>query len=396
MERCLGRLSALLATLLLASELASACQCGGGNVSSCTSLSLGYGVVFVGTVQSIESAPITDLVKIEKSSPAFAPIGPTHLSLRERYRAYKDVVILNFAVQESFKGVHSPKIAIRVGRFAGSCGFETKPGELYFKKGEKYLVYAYEWNGNWITNICSPTRLASVAAPQIEELRRLRDLLAPRVVGDYVAVRTKGATISPSGQTVTLKGSNGDKIPATVQADGRFWIAGIPPGAYEVSATTPPSYRLRAENAFRIKDRVPVNPQSIRVEPDGCTEMELYALPDGEISGRVLDGRGKPLKEASVRLWNADDVSDLGHWWGWERPDEHGTFRLGPLGPGKYVIGVYIWSPEKRKQFMSGSSDAKPELWFYPGVDDLRRARSITLSFAQHRSDILLRVPAVR
>lgn len=93
-----------------------------------------------------------------------------------------------------------------------------------------------------------------------------------------------------------------------------------------------------------------------------------------------------------MHLWNANDVSGLEHWWGGQQTDSRGTFSQGPLSPGKYVLGVYVWSPDQTRRLMAGQ-DAKPSLWFYPGVSLPEHAKIITLGFSEHRRGIQIRVP---
>jgi hypothetical protein len=145
--------------------------------------------------------------------------------------------------------------------------------------------------------------------------------------------------------------------------------------------------------AYRIRDHASVNPKAVEVKPNSCTEIELQAFPDGRISGTVADRRGRPLKGVAVRIWKANSIIDPDHWWGWKETNDHGEFEESQLPPGSYIVGVYIWSPEQLASFTAGGS-GKPTLWFYPGVLDARRATSIPLQFAQHRSSIRIKISA--
>jgi hypothetical protein len=365
---------------------ATACQCGVGEATPCASLS-NYGAILVGTVQSVDNRPLTEFPRFSKTHSGW--------SWREQYRMFKDEVVINFSVQEVFKGTHSSQIAVRVTKFLGSCGFEYKPGELYFQKGKQYLVYAGSWDGHLGTTHCSPTRLATAAVREIEEFRRLRDLPGPRIIGSY-NIHNDYEVQSPAvGQTITFS-SGAKQIATTVQSDGRFSLTSVSPGTYDVTAAVPHNYRIEwyeFGHAYRIRDQVSVNPRAIDVKTDSCTEIELQAFPDGRISGIVVDPRGKPLKGIAVRVWKANRSVDLDHWWGWKETNDHGEFEQSQLPPGSYLVGVYIWPPDQLSSFLAGGS-GKPRLWFYPGVLDPKHARLITLKFAQHRSSIRVSVPA--
>jgi hypothetical protein len=364
---------------------ALACQCGAGPSTPCASLS-SYGAIFLGTVQSVQNRPLSEFLSYYRSHPG--------LSWREEYYGFKDEVIVNFSVQETFKGAPSEKIALRVGKFGGSCGFEYNPGGFYFVKGQQYLVYAGSWKGHLGTTHCSPTKLANMVEREVQELRKLRGIPAPRVIGRYYIVKDYDTKQPAFGRTVTLNG-NGNKIVSAVQSDGHFAMMRVAPGNYDVTASVPFNYEIGwyRFGAFRMSDRVPVNPTTIKVDTGGCTEIELNAIPDGSISGIVVDQTGKPLSGVAVRLWSANKIGDLGHWWGWNQTDNLGQFVQKPLPPGTYVLGAYIWSQEQFSAFMA-SGEGKPALWFYPNVQQVSRATSIRLQFAQHQSHIRMQIPS--
>ena len=372
---------------------ANACQCSGIPQSPCNSLSHS-GVIFLGRVKSIENRPWSEFWSFSRSY--------SGTSLRNRFAMFRDEVIVNFSVEEIYNGDPVRELSVRVGKFLGSCGFEYKPGELYFKKGEKYLVYA-GYSGELLpekaggdvrlrTNHCSGTTLASNAAERIKAYRALKGLQRPLVLGTYNFQPEFNKKIPARGQTVNLVPKTGARSTAAVQEDGSFLLTGISPGGYTLAPTIPRNYRVEFGNGYRRKDFAPVNPSAINVGTDSCTEIELVALPDGTISGTIINSHGKPLSGATVRLWNADAVSGLEHWWGGQQTDARGKFIQGPIAPGKYVVGVYVWSPDQEKLFLKGQ-DTKPSLWFYPGVARPELAKIITLGFAEHRRGIQIRVP---
>jgi len=315
---------------------------------------------------------------------------------------FRDEVIVNFSVEETYKGSSALELPVRVGKFGGSCGFEYKPGELYFKKGQKYLVYAGNYGGPLLdksnadghlrTNHCSGTTLASNAAEKIKAYRALKGLQRSIVFGRYNFLPEFNKKTSARGQRVTLVSKTGTRLNATVQEDGSFLLTGVPVSTYTLAPTTPKAYRLGFGNGYQVDNNVPANPETINVGTDSCTEIEFVALPDGEISGRVFTSNGKPLSGATVRLWNANHVSGLEHWWGGQQTDSRGKFSQGPLSPGKYIVGVYVWSPDQEQRLRQGQ-EVEPTLWFYPGVSRPEHAKVITLGFAQHRNAIQIRVP---
>jgi len=386
---------AFMVTLVVAALIhaANACQCSKVAESPCNSLSTSD-VIFLGRVTAIENRPWSEFWSFSKTY--------SGTSLRNRLAMFRDEVIVNFSAEEIYKGSPVRQLSVRVGKFGGSCGFEYKPGELYFRKGEKYLVYAGFYGGPLLdksngdghlrTNHCSGTTLASNASERIKAYRALKGLQRSVVLGRYNFVPEFNKKIPARGQSVTFLSKTGTRFNATTQENGSFLLTGVPTATYTLEPTIRKDYRLGFGGGYRVKDNVPANPETINVGTDSCTELELVALPDGRLSGKVIDSKGKPLSDGSVRLWNANDVSELEHWWGGQNTDSGGKFSQGPLLPGKYVIGVYVWSPDQEERLRRGE-DAQPSLWFYPGVSKPERAKVITLGFAQHRDGIQIRVP---
>lgn len=262
---------------------ANACQCDKSVPQSpCNSLSTSA-VIFLGTVRSIDNRPWTEFRSFSKTYSFMPP--------RDQLAAFKDEVIAKFSVQEVFKGEPASELSVRITKFPGSCGFEYKPGELYFKKGEKYLVYA-DYAGllggksgadvHLRTNHCYKNTLASNATEKIKAYRTLSRLQRPLVLGTY-NIQTASKKTPALGQSVTIvPRSGGTRLNAPVQADGSFLLTGVFPTTYTLAPTITKSYRVGFGGGYRISDHVPVNPKTIRVDKDSCTELELVALPDGK------------------------------------------------------------------------------------------------------------------
>ncbi|MBI4601044.1 MAG: carboxypeptidase regulatory-like domain-containing protein [Planctomycetes bacterium] len=74
---------------------------------------------------------------------------------------------------------------------------------------------------------------------------------------------------------------------AKTASDGVFEVRGLVPGSWQVSA--------------RAKGYLPSKAQTAAIEGEGHEPVEILLEPGASISGRVLDGRGKPIAEATVR-----------------------------------------------------------------------------------------------
>lgn len=371
------------------SQSTQACQCS-GTVSPCDSLNRPY-TVFLGTVESIRSGSLLEFIHFWSAHPEW--------SWSERLSTFEDILQVTFSVQESFTGTSAKQITVRINKYVGACGFEWKPGDLYFKKGQQYLVYAFKQGDTVIakgdllwTNHCTRTRAAKDAGPEIDTLRTIRDLRPSRVLGRYTLWNNATTSSPAAGQRITLIGKNGQQWTEQVRSDGRFSFSGLPADEYHVATTQPGSYVPGAFHRYDVRAReedrgILHNPPVISVGAASCVEMALTAAPDGRISGIVVDFKGKPIIGARIRLWDAAKVDNLDYWWVGYTADEHGRFAIEPIPPGNYVLGAYVWPP--------GTQDTteRPSLWFYGSVPDPSKSRVISLNFAQHITSARLVIP---
>ena len=117
-------LSALLISLL--SHKVFACQCGGGGVSPCASLS-NYSSIFLGTVESVENRPLKEFLSFAKLRSAG--------SLRDQYAVFRDEIIVNFSVQETFKGSNSANFSPH-NKIFRKLRVRVQTGRAVFRAGQ--------------------------------------------------------------------------------------------------------------------------------------------------------------------------------------------------------------------------------------------------------------------
>jgi hypothetical protein len=69
--------------------------------------------------------------------------------------------------------------------------------------------------------------------------------------------------------------------------------------------------------------------------------------------------------------------------------------QIGPLLPGSYVVGTYLWPADfkERSKDMNYVLKVVPQPWFYPGTTDPAKAKPITVGFAQQISGMNFVVP---
>ena len=381
-----------LVFLLLCDDV-SACQCSGPGPTTCQAIGP-HSAVFLGVADSIETPSFLGFLKFVR---LHSPI-----SFHDQYEMYSDRVTVVFTVEEWFSGQPRKTARLQINKFIGACGYEYHPGDLFFHKEERYLVYAGDNNGLLSTSHCSKTRHAyEKDDAEIESLRRLHRLPSSIVTGTYVRPYVYGPSAPLVGAGVTLTSPIGQRFTAKTEADGGFTFSGLPPATYQIQFDTPPGYVVDwappSGAYWRTSEGIiPANPRELVVSPNACRDASYSALPNGRISGVATSQQGKLPEPLPIRIWPANRVDAIENsWWARYETDSSGAFQIGPLPPGSYVIATYLWPAD----FKERSKDANyvlgvvPQPWFYPGTTDPAKARPIAVGFAQQVSGIHFAVP---
>jgi hypothetical protein len=104
--------------------------------------------------------------------------------------------------------------------------------------------------------------------------------------------------------------------------------------------------------------------------------VDLFMTPGMAISGRILDGRGQPATGMAATAYRAT-ISDGKLMWSpvLSRPiDDRGEYRISPLPPGNYYIGV---TPNPNAPTPQGQNPSVRT--FFPGVTEPAEATKLTL-----------------
>jgi len=125
---------------------------------------------------------------------------------------------------------------------------------------------------------------------------------------------------------------------ASDEGDGTLRVRGLLPGDYEVMAEC---------QGFIPEERYP----HVIVTDRSITGLRWQVSRGQSIRGSVLEaGGGKPVARANVSASAKSDPENPRAQqttaWG-TQTDDHGTFELAGLLPGRYMIHVYAWSPER-------------------------------------------------
>lgn len=288
-----------------------------------------------------------------------------------------DAEAVYFEIEEAFSGVKGRKrVTIYSGTGGGDCGY-------WFLRGEHYLVYAYGDSGKALsTNICTRTRPMSSAGEDLKFLRQLP------VEGS--GIRIHGRVGKPgfdsngarkmeglAGIAVTITNKQGRRIELVTDSNGSYEVTGLKGGEYEVRADLP-EYYYRDEYLTR----------RIRVFDRGCAREDFAAIPNGQLSGRIVDAEGNPVKNAKIVLIKPDVKGYLT-----TRDDiavdyvdnEKGRFELNQIPPGEYLLGLNVTSSP-------AAGEPYPPT-YYPGVRERAQATIIKVGLGEKLPEHILRLP---
>jgi hypothetical protein len=285
--------------------------------------------------------------------------------------------VVTFEVADYLRGLAGRKIEIQTTEGCCVCGYS-------FVEGVDYLVFAYARNGAFGTSVCTPTQPLSTASALIEQLRSAGPAGSPAQIFGFVGIPPWDPRIESAYQTKPL-----DRIPiraigaagtfeTKTSPDGAYAFHDLPPGKYRVEAVLP-SGLTTGEAAFgRSGPPLEIGPRT-----RGC-QANIRALPDGRISGVVVNGTGEP-RRAYVAAIRVDDrpESPLGAISSHTTSGD-GRFTLPLLPAGRYYL---VYAPE-----IAGKIDHRQRI-YYPGTSTPAEARVIELELGEHRDSVRIVVP---
>ena len=258
--------------------------------------------------------------------------------------------LVTFSVLEPLKGVDRlTRVEIRTAGSRRACGYS-------FVRGREYLVYATRGAGGGLTTgICSRTRPADRADDDLAYAGRVAAGEALGRISGRVVLRTRdlvrGRNRDTPMRNVPVVLQRGEFSLSTVtDAAGVFRVGGLEPGSYQAALDLPARFRT-----------IVFPPQIELPDVRGCAEVKAAVLPDGRVTGRVMDFLRVPLAGLTVELTVRDARGQIPA--GAERirtvTRNDGTYELGNVPPGTFVMGINTRDPIR--------SEPLPQA-FHPGV----------------------------
>ena len=342
--------------LALAASPAASCSCmGGGFGEDEPCESWGAAAIFVGKVTGLTLVP---------------PEGATQEQV-DAYEVRPDHRVFHFDVVESFAGVQGRTADVETGVGDGDCGVD-------FTIGETYFVYAGGVPGGpFHVSLCG-YRLKSLSQAE-------HDIAFARQVqrGEWTSLYGRVATLTRAnlddvpedkgipGITVEIEGPHRQRFEAVTNQYGWFTVKGRLAGTYTMRAMLP-------------QGSPPAAAQEVEVGPDSCAGAEILVSSLGNVRGRVVDLRGRPVESMEVALMPVDKPHD-----------EHEIETVSTDGEGGYLFekipaGAYFVAANPDGPGTYGPPYAPT---YYPHADKLAGAGRVTLKPAQDLELEDLRLP---
>src|SRR6267378_269796 len=290
---------------------------------------------------------------------------------------------VHFYVGESFYGVsdRGAEAVVYTGSGAGDCGYP-------FVVGTSYLVYAGSGgDGRLSTGTCSGTKPEIISGGILRQLRAIRDRGHGYELFGTVFVLPKGAGSIDQIESQPLDhvpvravGNHGSLFSTVTDQHGVYSFAWLPPDTYRLEQDLPAGFTLAGNRPEPLK----IEPSDKQVPGFACN-LDVYAKPDGQISGIVVDlaGRGVPgfltLEPADPK--EAKAAFQRGGLPGDETAD--GKFSLPQLPPGRYRL---IFSPKTAR-------GVNLQRKFYWPASGTVNSGAIEITLGQHVNNVRFEIP---
>jgi protocatechuate 3,4-dioxygenase beta subunit len=175
---------------------------------------------------------------------------------------------------------------------------------------------------------------------------------------------------------------------AITDDDGNYRLTKVPPGSYNLMPYTP-AFGVANEASFGQPGK------SVTVgEGEEVDRVDFSLTKGGVVTGRVIDGEGRPVIEQHVNLTRVDERGQrmLSSYFNpfMFSTDDRGVYRLYGLTPGRYKVSVGDAPDSGSVRFGFGGATYKRT--FYPDVADEARATVIEVPAGGEATDVDIRL----
>ena len=176
---------------------------------------------------------------------------------------------------------------------------------------------------------------------------------------------------------VQISGASGMQRSALTDSEGRFEFTSVSDSEVNVVARKPGFF-----------NDAEVHPQGFQPEMTqvGGNPLVVKLLPESIVFGHVTTLKGEPIEDSPVSILRQTIADGRGIWAGQGQvmTDEDGSFRIGNLMPGNYVVsaGPSIPGASALGPHRAVRQEGLP-LMYYPGVPELGSATPLEVSGGQ-------------
>jgi hypothetical protein len=353
------------------------CICGGPPAGTVTIRDLQ--VWYVGKVQLIFEG------QVERQELKLGSMGPPSGALSMTTQGAHRVVTLR--PSRIYSGPRRETFAVLTGIGLGDCGFD-------FETDKRYLVFAEPTQGGaFFTSICTGTVLLDDAGPALRLLRG-----EPAAKEDLIDLKTYFQTVlrertgsvcgrvtqpdghALSGANVDLWQVRDDPFPPnrggeSSASDGTFCVKSLPPGKYLLTAD---EYDWHAGTRLMgFYPGVAKHSEAAPIEVKaGATreglEFGLRKEPIYTVRVQIVTSDGSPLPWENLGISIDSPDQDTLAYHENHGVDEDGSYTLGGIPPGHYVMSSYFepglhpeqagavaanWQPARREVDIAGNAE---------------------------------------
>ena len=238
--------------------------------------------------------------------------------------------LVKLEVRHAWKGVSAGPLEVITNPSEASCGFE-------FRVSGRYLIFADDrrFAGRISVSRCSLTQSFDATGDAALFLASLETMPTGGRAFGTVTLSQRGFGTTPDiyGQPVELpvRLRGAGQTLTTEAIDGKYRFEALEPGRYEVSIVGPEGYSGWGPGS-------PIEIPNNRA----CAETNFSISPDGRITGRVIDARGRGVPSVRVEATGAD--APVPEYCAPEMAssDPDGFFELRSLPPGRYLVGLNL------------------------------------------------------
>jgi protocatechuate 3,4-dioxygenase beta subunit len=230
-----------------------------------------------------------------------------------------------------------------------------------------WILRAHDYEGRYVN--ASSGNFTVVAGQQVTG-KDFQLVVGATITGRVVDDKTGEPVFDMGICPTAYAGRQGDAVAASgdcADADGRWYLRGLPAGSYTVhftrDSTHAPMWAPGSATQAGAALYTVARGQSIDI---GTVRMRA----GGAVSGRVTDRAGRPVADAWVSLHNEDCGAVC---WAEARTDADGRYRVTNVAPGRWFARILAPGQPYAWQWSGGATDPASARWFRTGFDTTTR-----------------------